>query len=88
MRIPPSAFHALPHSAPPNPPPRLFPREGDKIQSLQGCQGEGNSCSRDWSVTMAVGTRVTDNLDFHSTWKTPTLGRVTFSSDSNGQAES
>lgn len=56
------------HSAA-NPPPRLFPREGDKIQSLQVAKGEGNSCSRDWSVTMAVGTRVTD------TWTSTAHGR-------------
>lgn len=44
-----------PHCAPN--PPRLFPREGDEIQSLQVAKGKGNSCSRDWSVTMAVGSQ-------------------------------
>lgn len=49
-----------PSRAAPHPPPRLFPRKGNKIQSLQVVRGKGNSCSRDWSVTMAVSTRVTD----------------------------
>lgn len=75
------------HSAP-NPPPRLFPREGDKIQSLQVAGGEREQLQQ--RLVCHDGCRHLGHrhLDFHSTWKTPTPGRVTLSSDSNGQEES
>lgn len=46
-----------------------FPRGGDKTQSLQVAKGNKNSCSRDWFVTMAVGTWVTN------TWTSTAHGR-------------
>lgn len=68
MQIPPSPSRALPTLP-------LIHHHGfsqGKETKHNHCRlpgGKGNSCSRGWSVTMAVGTRVTD------TWTSTAHGR-------------
>lgn len=81
--LPPSPFPHCPSST-----TTAFPEEREQNTITAGCQGEGEQLQQRLVCHDGCQYSGHRHLDFHSTWKTPTAGRVTLSSDSNGQAES